>query len=105
MEQIGLDRRNDLDPAGQRSQRCCRTPGLELIEIFLMRIDGVLRDQGRIVTQRLGLQDQRLVALPRRIIRLFRILMRARGPCTGAQTPNRRGFVLIVCLIFTSLSL
>jgi len=43
--EIGLDRSNDLDALGQRRDRCRGTPGLELIEVFLMRVDGVLRDQ------------------------------------------------------------
>ena len=41
-----------------------------------MWIDRVLRDERRVVAQRLGVQNERPVAFPRRIIRLIRVLER-----------------------------
>lgn len=64
MIEIGLDRGDDLDPAGQRGQCGRRAPGLELIEILLMRIDRVLRNQRGVVAQRLCREQEIAVALP-----------------------------------------
>ena len=84
MIEIRLDRGDDLDPAGQCRDRRRRAPCLELIEILLMRIDRVLRDQRRIVAELLGRQHQIAIALPRRIIGLFGILI------SGARAMHQR---------------
>jgi len=74
MIEIWLDRRDDLDAARQRRESGGRRPGLQLIQALGVRIDRVLRDERRVVTQRLGFKHQRPVALPGGVIGLVGVL-------------------------------
>ena len=64
MIKIRLDGSDDLDPARQCRDCGRRAPCLELIEIFLMGIDRVLRDQCRVVTEPFRRQHKVAIALP-----------------------------------------
>ena len=75
MIEIGLDRSDDLDALRQCRNRGGSAPGFELIEILLMRIDRVLRDQCRVVTEPFRRQHKVAIALPRRVVRFLGVLI------------------------------
>src|SRR5471030_707215 len=72
-----LDGGDDLEAARQRRDRRRRGPGFELVEILAVRIGRVLGDQHAVVAQLLGLQHELLVALPRGVVRLERVVQRS----------------------------
>ncbi len=88
MVDVGLDGGDDLDAAGQRGQRGGGGPGFELVMVGQMRVDRVLRDQGGIKPQRLGLQHHGAVVLPRGVERFGGILQRGAG--TMDRCPNTK---------------
>jgi hypothetical protein len=75
MIEIRLDRRDDLDPARQCCDRGRGAPGFELVEILDMRVDGVLRDQCRIVAKLFRGKHEIAIAFPGSVVGLIGILV------------------------------
>lgn len=82
--EIGLDGGEDLDAAGERREGRRGGPGLDLVPVRQVRVDRVLRDEGRVITQGLGLQHRVAIVRPGGVERLGRVLPR------GARSVNRR---------------
>ena len=76
MVEIGLDRRDDLDAIGQRRDCRRRCPRFELIELFVVGIDGVLSDQRGIEAEPFCFQNQVTIAGPGSIVGFGGILKR-----------------------------